>query len=49
MPESFLIKLLTEACSFIKKRDPGTGTGPGLFSCELYDVFKNNFFTEHLL
>ena len=40
---SFLIKLQVEACNFIKKQ-----TLAPVFSCEFYQIFKNNFFTEHL-
>ena len=39
--------LRPEACNFIniKKKDSDTG----VFSCELCEIFKNTFFTEHLL
>ena len=40
---SFLIKLHALACNFIKKRDSDTGV-----SCEFCEIFKNNFFTDHL-
>ena len=40
---SFLIKLETQACKFIKKE-----TLVQAFSCEFYEIFKNIFFTEHL-
>ena len=40
---SFLIKLPSSACNFIKKRDSGTGV-----SCEFCKIFKDVFFTEHL-
>ena len=32
-----------EACNFIKKE-----TLAQVFSCEFCEIFKNNFFTEHL-
>ena len=37
---SFLIKLQSSACNFIKKRDSGTG----FFSCKFCENFKNIFF-----
>ena len=43
VPESFLIKKRPEACKFIKKE-----TLAQVFSCEFWDISKNNFFTEHL-
>ena len=40
---SFLIKLQAyEACNFIKK-DPTQA-----FSCEIFKIFKNTYFEEHL-
>ena len=39
---SFLIKLQTKACNFIKK-----GTLAQMFSCELCEISKSTFFTEH--
>ena len=39
---SFLIKLQSETCNFIKKE-----TLALVFSCEFCEIFKNNFFTEH--
>ena len=36
--------VLREACNFIKKETPTQ-----VFSCEFSEVFKNIFFTEHLL
>ena len=41
---SFLIKLQAEACNFIKNE-----TLTQVFSCEFCKIFKNTFFTEHLL
>ena len=40
---SFLIKLQSETCNFIKKR-----TLAQVLSCEFCEIFKNTFFTEHL-
>ena len=40
---SFLIKLLAEASNFINIE-----TLTKVFSCELCEIFKNTFFTEHL-
>ena len=40
---SFLIKLQVSACNFIKKE-----TVAQVFSCEIYEIFKNTFLTEHL-
>ena len=39
---SFLIKLQTETCNFIKKETQ-------VLSCEFCKIFKNTYFTEHLL
>ena len=39
----FLIKLQAKACNFIKKEPPKQ-----VLSCEFCEMFKNNFFTEHL-
>ena len=41
---SFLIKLQAQACNFIKKE-----TLAQVFSCEFCKIFKNTFFTEHIL
>ena len=35
---------MVSACNFIKKETPE----PQVFSCELYKISKNTFFTEHL-
>ena len=40
---SFLINCRPEASNFIKKE-----TLAQVFSCELYEISKNTFFTEHL-
>ena len=40
---SFLIKLQASGLQFIKKE-----ALPQVFSCELCEIFKNTFFTEHL-
>ena len=40
---SFLIKLQGPACNFIK-----TETLAQVFSCELWEIFKNSYFKEHL-
>ena len=40
---SFLIKLQSETCNFIKK-----GTLAQVFSCGFCEIFKNTFFTENL-
>ena len=41
---SFLLNLQAEACNFIKKE-----TLAQVFSCEFWEISKNNFFTtEHL-
>ena len=40
---SFLIKLLAEACNFIKKE-----TLAEVFSCKFCKISKNTFFVEHL-
>ena len=39
--DSFLIKL--QACNFIKKKSLAQ-----VFSCEICEIFKNNFFIEQL-
>ena len=39
----FLIKLQDSACNSVKERDPGLGV-----FCEFCEIFKNNFFSEHL-
>ena len=39
---SFLIKLQPMACNFIKKK-----TLAQVFSCEICEISKNTFFTEH--
>ena len=41
---SFLIKLQTHACNFIKKE-----TLAQVFSCEFCKIFKKTFFTENFL
>ena len=43
MPVSFLIKLLAEACNFIKKE-----TLAQVFFYEFCEICKNTFFKEHL-
>ena len=40
---SFLIKLQAETCNFIKKESLAQ-----VFFCELCEISKNTFFTEHL-
>ena len=40
---SFLIKLQASVCNFIKNK-----TLAQVFFCELCEIFKNTFFTEHL-
>ena len=35
--------LRNEACNFVKKE-----TLAQMFSCEFYEISKNNFFTQHL-
>ena len=35
--------LLPEICIFIKKE-----TQAQMFSCKLWEIFKNTFFTEHI-
>ena len=40
---SFLIKLQPDACNTIEKE-----TLAQVFSCEIFEISKNNFFTEHL-
>ena len=40
---SFLIKLQAEACNIIKKEALAQ-----VFSCEIFEISKNTFFTEHL-
>ena len=40
---SLLIKLQASACNYIKKETPAQ-----MFSCELCEIIKNIFFTEHL-
>ena len=40
---SFLIKLQGPACNFIKTETLGQ-----VFSCELWEIFKNSYFKEHL-
>ena len=39
----FLIKLQASSLQFYLKRDLGTG-----FSCQLFEISKNTFFTEHI-
>ena len=41
---TFLVKLQDEACNFIKRR-----LWHRCFSCEFCGIFKNTFFTEHLM
>ena len=43
MPVSFLIKLKAKTSNFIKKE-----TLAQVFSCEICEIFKNTFLTEHL-
>ena len=40
---SFLVKFQASACNYIKKETPAQ-----MFSCQLCEIIKNIFFTEHL-
>ena len=43
MPESSLSEIAGSACNFIEPETPVQ-----VFSCEFCDIFKNNYFLEHL-